>query len=116
MELQRVEGEMGSGSGICWTRLPISVIDGVDNTPNLRAIMASDYGNGIGQVHPDKNTGFINADINIFLHREAIGEWICIAAKGIAEITGVGMVETRLYDKEGAFGKVVQTTMANQRG
>ena len=106
---------MGSGSGTCWTRLPINVISGVENTPNLRAAIASDYGNGIGQVHVDKYTGFINADINLYLHREPVGEWVCVEAKGIAETTGVGLVESRLYDQLGAFGKVVQTTMANQR-
>ena len=115
MEMQRVEGVMGSGSGTCWTRLPINVISGVENTPNLRAAIASDYGNGIGQVHVDQYTGFINADINLYLHREPVGEWVCVEAKGIAEATGVGLVESRLYDQLGAFGKVVQTTMANQR-
>jgi len=115
MDLQRVEGVMGSGSGVCWIRLPVNLIDGVENTPNLRAAIASDYGNGIGQVHIDKYTGFINADINLCLHREPVEEWVCAKAKGIVEAIGVGMVETTLYDKLGAFGKVVQTTMVNQR-
>ena len=55
MEMQRVDdGKMGSGSGICWTHLPIEIISGVESTPNLRAAIASDYGNGIGQVHIDR--------------------------------------------------------------
>ncbi len=116
IDIQRVdEGRMGSGSGICWTRLPIDVISGVETTPNLRAAIASDYGNGIGQVHIDRYTGFINADINLYLHREPAGEWICVKAKGIAEETGIGMVESTLFDLHGAFGKVMQTTMVNQR-
>ena len=44
------------------------------------------------------------------------GEWVCLDAVTLPEPNGVGMADTRLFDRRGAIGRAVQTLLVGERG
>ena len=77
----------------------------------MLAALASDFGNGVGQLNLGSETGTINADIQLMLSRPASGEWIGLQSEALMGSTGVGQVTTALFDTRGRIGQVVQTIM-----
>lgn len=100
-----------TGQGCAWLSLPVPVIKGVVNTPFMLVALASDFGNGIGQLNLGNSTGTINADILLQLSRPAEGEWIALSSEAVMDPMGVGQVTSILYDIGGRIGQVVQTIM-----
>ena len=115
VEARRVAGVPGSGQAIAWIRIPVPLVAGEPLTPLVRVASTSDFGNALGQIRPTDETGFINADITLYLHRLPEGEWIGLDTVGAAHPTGLGMVETVLHDERGTIGRVVQAVMVNRR-
>ena len=105
--------EYGSGNGTVWLRIPNRIIAGVDNTPLMVIAAISDLGNGMSQLRIDDDTGIINADISMHLYRELQGEWVGLDAKTRVDVSGVGIVETRLFDETGLLGMVNQACLAS---
>lgn len=104
------------GRHAAWIRIPVPVVEGEANSPLVRVAGTSDFGNGLANIRVDGNTGFINADINLHLYREAVGEWICLDAHSSAGNNGLGLIRTTIYDQAGPLGCAVQSIMANPRG
>lgn len=115
VEARRVHGRPGEGRGTIWMRLPMAVVAGEPLTPVLRVASLADFGNGVGQIDVDGETGCINADLTLYLHRLPAGEWIAIDARGMLEPTGLGLAHTRLYDRKGPIGYVTQALMTMPR-
>lgn len=113
IEARRVSGIAGKGVGCVWLRIPVPLIEGIENSPLMRVAALSDLGNGIAQLQAGEGVGFINADISLNLHRLPEGEWICVDARTLAQPCGIGMVETVLYDHLGPIGRVTQVNLAN---
>jgi hypothetical protein len=111
-EARRVAGVRGQGSGTVWMRLPVPVVAGVPLTPLVRVATLADFGNGVGQLRLAEDIGCINADITLHLHRLPLGEWLGLEAHSRMEPSGIGLVETVLYDETGAVGRVSQATLA----
>ena len=99
------------GRGAAWLSLPVDVIEARSTTPFMLAALASDFGNGVGQLNLGSETGTINADIQLMLSRPASGEWIGLQSEALMGSTGVGQVTTALFDTRGRIGQVVQTIM-----
>lgn len=99
-----------------WVRIPVPFIEGEETTPITRIAALSDFGNAIGNLTgAGKNLSYINADINLNLIREPVGEWLCIEVDHRDESAGVGLVESIWYDERGRFGRVTQSRLANAR-
>lgn len=113
MEIRSADNTFGEGKGTVWIRIPSQIIAGVDNTPLMTIAAISDLGNGMSQLRIDDDTGIINADISMHLYRMPKGEWICLDAQTKVEVTGVGIVETRLFDQYGIIGMVNQACLAS---
>lgn len=108
-----VRGGFGEpGPATDWIRLQVPVIAGEPITPLSRVAAAADFGNGISWVL-DRADGytFINPDLTIYLHREPVGEWICLDAATSPEATGIGLAESRLYDEQGPIGRAAQSLL-----
>jgi len=90
---------------------PVAIIEGQSNSPFMLAALASDFGNGVGQLRLGGNLGTINADIVLQLSRLPEGEWVGIDSTALLDATGVGQVLTTLYDTRGRIGQVSQTIM-----
>lgn len=101
------------GQGTCWLRLPLQVVEEQALSPFVRVAMTADLGNGVGQLNLGDGRGTINADITLSLSRYPVSEWLCLQAEAEVRDTGLGLVHSRLYDSEGAFGHVLQTVQPN---
>jgi len=99
------------GRGTAWILLPVPIVSGNSNTPFMLAALASDFGNGVGQLRLGENVGTINADIILQLSRLPEGEWIGLDSVALLDDMGVGQVNTTLHDVHGRIGQVSQTIM-----
>jgi hypothetical protein len=103
-----IEGVDGGGQGLAWLKLPMPLVQGVKTSPAVMAATLCDFGNGVGQLNLSDDLGCINTDISLYLHREPVGEWLGLDARSRMEGTGIGLVETTLFDSQGAVGKLLQ--------
>lgn len=103
-----LRGVNGSGQGLAWLRLPLPLVQGVNTSPSVTAATLCDFGNGVGQLNLSSELGCINTDVSLYLHRQPVGEWLGLDARSRMQDTGVGLVETTLFDSQGAVGKILQ--------
>ncbi len=114
VEVKRLAGMRGEGEGTAWMRLPVDIVAGYRLTPFVRIAAHADFANGISQRFVAE-TGFINADLTLYLHREHRGEWVGVDAACEVSGDGLGIVEARYFDDEGLVGRVRQCNLAAQR-
>jgi len=103
------------GPAVCWFRPRYPIVAGISPSPLERTLAAADFGNGISCVLPWDRYLFINTDITVTLHREPVGEWVCLDAVTYPDRSGIGMAESRLFDEEGPIGRSTQTLLLDKR-
>lgn len=106
-----VDGAGGRGKGRAWMRLPVPVIAGETSSNTVQIATLADFGNGVGQLRLNENTGSINSDITLYLHRVPVGPWLGLDSRSRMEPNGTGLSETTLHDDRGPIGLVVQATL-----
>ncbi|PCJ20842.1 MAG: hypothetical protein COB04_04020 [Gammaproteobacteria bacterium] len=109
--VKRICGFGGTGEGEAWFRMPVPVVEGIENSPFVHISTLSDFGNGLGQLYVKNSTGSINADITLYLHRIPTQEWIGFKSKAVMESHGIGVITTHLFDNEGMVGSISQAIM-----
>lgn len=107
-----IDGARGRGQGRVWMRLPVPVVAGEPASSTVQAATLADFGNGVAQLRVTEDTGAINTDVTLYLHRIPIGEWLGLDARSRMEPNGTGLVETTLYDEAGPVGRVTQAILA----
>lgn len=116
VEMRWVEGQFDEpGPCVVWIRLRRPVVD--DEVPSgvQRVAAAADFGNGVSHVLPMDRYLFINPDLTVYVHREPVGEWVCLDARTLHGPTGTGLAESALYDSEGRLGRSVQSLLLDHR-
>ena len=103
------------GPAVCWIRLRYPVVAGTSLSPLQRTLAAADFANGVSSVLPWARYFFINTDLTVALHRDLVGEWICLDAVTHPEHSGIGLAESRLFDQSGPIGRGTQTLMLGTR-
>ncbi|MEU6561183.1 thioesterase family protein [Nocardia nova] len=103
------------GPAVCWIRLRYPVVAGAALTPLQRVLAAADFGNGVSSVLAWDRYFFINTDLTVSLHREPVGEWICLDATTHPGPGGIGLAESRLFDHKGPIGRGTQTLLLGTR-
>ncbi|MCU1647814.1 MAG: Uncharacterized protein JWN03_8089 [Nocardia sp.] len=103
------------GPAVCWIRLRYPIVAGTTPSPLERTLAAADSGNGVSAVLDWDRYVFINTDLAVTLHREPVGEWVCLDAATYPERTGVGLAESRLFDEKGPIGRSTQTLFLSRR-
>lgn len=103
-----LDGVQGRGEGRVWMRLPVPVVAGEPASLTVQAATLCDFGNGVGQLRVNEQTGSINTDITLYLHRRPESEWLGLDARSRMEPNGSGLVETALYDERGLIGRALQ--------
>ncbi len=103
------------GPAICWFRLRFPIVAGTSPSPLERTLASADFGNGISCVLPWDQYLFINTDLTVTLHREPVGEWVCLDAVTYPDRSGIGMAESRLFDQQGPIGRSSQTLLLDKR-
>jgi hypothetical protein len=103
------------GPKAVWFRLRQPLVAGEQPSPLVRVACAADFGNGISAALSWDEWLFINPDVSIHLHRYPVGEWVALDAKSNLEPTGMGMAESRLFDRTGPIGRAVQSLLVDRR-
>jgi len=100
------------GPATDWIRLRVSLVPGEPTSPLSRVAAAADFGNGVSWTL-SRNEGyvFINPDLTIYLHREPADEWVCLEAVTWPQPNGVGLAESRLWDRRGPIGRSLQSLL-----
>jgi len=115
-ELAYVIGHFAKrGPATVWVRLAVPVVPGEEPSPLQRVTAASDFGNGVSSELDFAHHIFINPDLTVYLHRPALGEWVCLDASTTIGIPGVGLAESRLWDVHGPIGRSLQSLLVEPR-
>jgi hypothetical protein len=108
-------GFVEPGPAVCWIRLRHPIVAGTVTSPLERTLAAADCGNGVSSVLDWGSYFFINTDLIVTLHREPVGEWVCLDAVTYPERSGIGLAESRLFDEKGPVGRGTQTLLIGAR-
>ena len=103
------------GPATDWIRLLVPVVPGEEPTGLQRVAAAADFGNGISRFVDFEKLLFINPDLTVYLHREMVGEWVCLDATSILEPNGTGLAQSLLFDEQGVLGRSLQSLLVDAR-
>jgi hypothetical protein len=116
VEWRFTEGAFGQpGSAAAWTRLRHPLVPGEPPSPLQRVLAVADSGNGISGELELTSWHFINPELTVHLHREAVGEWVCLEAQTAISPGGVGLATSVLSDLGGPIGVGAQSLLVAQR-
>lgn len=116
IEMRVAKGDFRTpGPAAVWFRATRPIVAGCAISPLMRAIIAADFCNGTSSVFDMKDWTFINADLTVSMGREPVGEWILLDAETWAGPDSVGIAAARLADREGYFGRAVQSIIFEKR-
>jgi len=103
------------GPATAWTRLRHPLVPGEQPSPLQRVLAVADSGNGISGELDVTSWHFINPELTVHLHREAVGEWVCLEAQTAISPGGVGLATSVLSDLNGPIGVGAQSLLVAQR-
>jgi hypothetical protein len=114
--LSAVEWRVAAGGfaepGPCtaWTRLRHPLVAGEEPSGLQRVLAVADSGNGLSG---ERGPGwlFINCELTVHLHRQAVGEWVCVDAVTAISAGGAGLATTTLSDADGPLGVGAQALL-----
>jgi hypothetical protein len=116
VEWRFATGEFGQpGPATAWTRLRHPIVPGEQPSPLQRVLAIADSGNGISSELDLASWHFINPELTVHLTREAVGEWICLAAQTAISPDGAGLATSVLSDLDGPIGVGAQSLLIAQR-
>lgn len=105
-----------AGPGTAWSRLRYPLVAGEEPTPLQRVLAVADSGNGISSELDLDRWQFINPELTVHVHREAVGEWVCLDAVTTISPGGVGLATSVLSDQLGPLGVAAQSLLVAPRG
>jgi hypothetical protein len=116
-ELLYVAGEFATrGPATVWVRLAVPVVPDEEPSALQRVVAAADFGNGVSSELDFAHYMFINPDLTVYLHRPAVGEWVCLDSSTRIGIPGVGLAQSALWDVHGPIGRSLQSLLVEPRG
>src|SRR5205814_1941321 len=68
------------GPARVWSRMRHPLVPDEEPSPLQRVLAVADSGNGLSGELDLSSWFFINPELTVHLHREAVGEWVCIEA------------------------------------
>ena len=75
----------------------------------------ADSGNGASGELDLRHWLFINPELSVHLHREPVGEWLCLDATTAISRGGVGLATSVLSDLDGPVGVGAQALLVTRR-
>lgn len=103
------------GPAAVWYRAEWPIVSGAPISPLMRAAIAADFSNGTSAVLDFRGWTFINGDLTLSLAREPVGDWILLDAETWAGPDSIGLAAARLADRDGYFGRAVQSLLFERR-
>ncbi|MBV8392879.1 MAG: thioesterase family protein [Alphaproteobacteria bacterium] len=116
IEMSTVRGAFQQpGPAAVWYRARLPIVEGSEISPLMRAVIAADFCNGTSAVLDFRDWTFINGDLTVSLAREPVGDWILLDAETWAGPDSIGIAAARLADRDGYFGRAVQSVLFEKR-
>lgn len=116
LSARNVRGAFGqAGPAAIWFHATRPIVDGAAILPLMRAAIAADFCNGTSSVLDFRHWTFINGDLTLSLAREPVGDWILLDAETWAGPDSIGLAAARLADRDGYFGRAVQSVLFEKR-
>ena len=116
IEWRQVRGSLGApGPATLWARMCYPLLPDEETTPLERVLTIADSGSGASWELDMTRWLFINPELTVHLHREAVGEWICLDAQTVISTGGTGLATTVLSDQEGPLGVAAQSLLITPR-
>lgn len=103
------------GPAAVWYRADKPIVEGQPISPLMRAAIAADFCNGTSAVLDFREWTFINGDLTVSLAREPVGDWILLDAETWAGPDSIGIAAARLADRDGYFGRAMQSVLFEKR-
>jgi len=117
MSAKIARGEWGKpGPAAVWFRAERPMIEGEETTPLMRAALTADFSNGVSSVLDFQQWTYINADLSVSFARNPVGSWILLDAETWVGDSGGALACARLADRDGYFGRAVQSVLIEKRG
>ena len=104
------------GPATVWARMRYPLVPDEEPGPLERVLIIADSGNGISWELDVNRWHFINPELTVHLHREAVGEWICLDAQTAISAGGTGLATSVLSDLDGPVGVGAQSLFVAPRG
>lgn len=115
MDLRLALGEWGSGRSAAWMRQRVPLIPGAAPSPLERVLIAADSASGVSAAVDHRVQSAINADLTVALFRPLEGEWVGLDSVSTYQPSGIGLADTRLCDRRGTVGRVLQGLVLGSR-
>ena len=116
MEWRFAEGQLDRrGPAAAWGRMRVPLVVGEEPSPLSRVLVLADSGNGVSRELSFGKWLFINPELTVHLHREAVGEWVCLDAQTAVSEGGVGLATSVLSDQDGPIGFGAQSLLVAPR-
>ena len=103
------------GPAVVWGRMRFPLVPGEQPSPLQRVMALADSGNGASSELDLSKWHFINPELTVHLHREAVGEWICLDATTTITEGGLGLATSMLSDTTGPLGVGAQSLLVAPR-
>lgn len=103
------------GPGWAWARQRIPLLAGQQDTPLTRALTVADSNWAVAFELDHHRCLVINTDVTLALHRDPVGDWLCMRSSTAASPQGSGLATGQLHDRVGGCGQVLQTLLVNER-
>lgn len=116
LEMRNARGSFRTpGPAAIWFRAGRPIVEGEAISPLMRAAIAADFCNGASAELDFAHWTFINGDLSLSLAREPVGEWILLEAETWTGPDSIGIAAARLADRDGYFGRAVQSVLFEKR-
>ena len=116
IEIRSIDGSfLRMGPGLSWFRLCYPVVAGEDTSPFLRLATLADMSNGNSQALDPRRYLYVNPDITLYAHRLPVGEWLGMRSAAHQHPSGIGLADTRVFDREGPLGRINQAQLLDLR-
>ncbi len=116
VEIRSIGGSfLRLGPGLSWFRLRYPVVAGEQTSPFLRLATLADMSNGNSQALDPRRFLYVNPDITLYVHRLPVGEWLGMRSAAHQHPTGIGLADTRVFDRDGPLGRINQAQLLDRR-
>jgi hypothetical protein len=116
MSAKIVRGQWGQpGPAAVRFRADRPIVQGEETSPLMRAALTADFCNGVSSVLDFQKWTYINGDLSVSFARRPVGSWILLDAETWVGDSGGALAFARLADRNGYFGRAVQSVLVEPR-
>lgn len=116
MEWRSLRGAFDSpGPATVWARQGVDLVTDEQPTALQRLMTVADSGSGVSARIDPREWLFLNTEVTVHIHREPVGEWICVDANTVIGPNGVGTALSVLHDQNGQVAIGTQALMVRRR-